>query len=543
MTVFGIDNLDTGIGPLDEGRIYLLHGAGVDEIDISLFSLCFASAGADHQSRSTFLSDRDQGGLLELGRTLGLDLRTLLGSEALTALRYRPFVGEKIVSLKSSGRIVYEFKNFLKSPFPERIAICPLQPFLTSNTPDELMESLYYLKEALGRLQTTVLIGYPERDTRQDVMVLEQLRKIAHGVFRVSAEVDGSRTLRVDKGWKAGQQGRRFYYSLRRGKGISVIAPDGSYDGGEVRDEADGGRVLVLSPPSDNESALAKELGELYEVDEVHSEDLAAQRLFSGRYGILLLNGGDRGETLRFLKYLRLQDVSVAIIVLTEPLKRAAERSDILRFGADAIVYQPVHLEDVMVHVNDLFAKYHVRPTYHQNKEFIRVREKIAEAVETSLERDSVTGLWSVSSFLSIGNLILSEAELLTKRKLLVGFRLKEVEGSPPARVARVFADVLRREDPVALLPSGLFLLLVDPSGSDTARDIAMKIEAGLHAAGLKKAAAGPAGKSAPGSKTAEPDKASATRYRLRSASVMHPTDGGSIEELLDRLGRKLASR
>ncbi len=129
MTVFGIKNLDKGIGALDEGRIYLLHGAGIDEADISLFSLCFASAGADDQSRSAFLSDRDQSGLLDLGRTLGLDLRSLITSETLTALRYRPFVGEKIVSLKSSGRIVYEFKNFLKSPFPERIAICPLQPF------------------------------------------------------------------------------------------------------------------------------------------------------------------------------------------------------------------------------------------------------------------------------------------------------------------------------------------------------------------------------------------------------------------------------
>jgi hypothetical protein len=526
MTVFGIDNLDKGIGELDEGRIYLLHGAGVDEIDLSLFSLSFASVGADHQSRSAFLSDRDQGGLLDLGRVLGLDLRRLIGNETLTALRYRPFVGEKIVSMKSPGRIVYELKNFLKTPFPERIAMCPLQPFLTANTPDELMESLSHLKEALGRLQTTVLIGYPERDNWQDVVVLEQLRKISHGVFRLSAEVDGSRTIRVDKAWKAGQLGRRYFYSLRRGKGISAHAPDAGYEEiPGVEDEVDGARMLVFALDADadgnGESRLVKELGELYEADEVYDEDLAAQRLFSGRYGLLVLRGNDRSGILRFLKYLRLQDVSLAIIVLTEPIKRAAERSDILRFGADAIVYEPFHLEDVLVHVNDLFGsfgKYHVRPTYHRNKEFIRIRDKIDEQVETSLEQDSASGLWSLSSFLSIGNLILSEAELLTKRKLLVGFRIKGQEGAPPQHVARGFKDVLRQEDPLTLLPSGLFLLLVDPSGGDTARDIAAKLERGL-------------------------SKATGTAYELRSASVMYPTDGGSIEELLDRLGRKLASR
>jgi DNA-binding response OmpR family regulator/KaiC/GvpD/RAD55 family RecA-like ATPase len=514
MNIFGIDSLDAALGDLEDGRVYLLRGN--DEFDLQLFAMAFATAGAEGRSRSGMITDRDGEGLEDVGRTLGLDVRALVNGEKLAVLRYQPFVGEKVVSLKSSGRIIYELKNLFLNPFPERLAICPVQPFLTFSNPDELIESQYYLKEAVGRLQTTVLLTYLERDSRQDPYVLNQLEKISHGTFHLRQEPDGSRSFRVEKAWGGTQSGRKFYYSVRKGRGIMAVpAAGGASDGALAAETAN--RVLVVTPDEARRQAMTSDLQGLYKVDTVAGDDEATQRLFTGAYGALIYHDLRVEKVLAFLKYLRMQDVSLPVLVLTSPLKRASERATVLLYGADEVLYEPAHISDVLVVLGNVFQRHQIRPTFFQSKEFIRIRERIADLVRSSLEKDPETGLWSVPSFLQLGNLMLTEAHLLNQPKLLAAFRVKGFDGVPPRKIIQLLRKQVREEDPLTLLPSGNFLMLMDSAGGDTVADIGAKITEGLEAA-LNE------------------------RMELRRTAVVFPRDGASIEELLDRLGKKLSS-
>lgn len=507
MRFSGIDALDAALGDLDPGKPVLVHG--LDEPDLLAFALQFALASGPGGT-GVLVTDRDTRALHEVGRTLGLDLRHLIAAGRLAILRYQPFVGEKILSLGGAGRVLAELKQLLPGPFPERLAFFPVQPFLSFASPDELGQSLRWFEEAIGSLPSTVLVAFPELEPRHDATVLGHLRGLCNGVMRLAVDGDGTRTLCVDKGWRDGQAGARFVYALQRGRGLHVHAPGSAPS--EVAGSDEPRRLLVFAPRGGTPAGLVPELQALYAVDDVADEARAIQLLRSDSYDLLVFASSDREQVLAFLKVLRLQDLSLPVLLLTSPVKRATDRSALLLYGVDTQLYEPVHVEDVVVRAGQILRRGHVRPSHQLTKDFIRLHEQTRELIHSGQGRDPDTGLWQLPVFLQLARLHLAESHILARRLVLAGLRVRDHEISPSARIARTVRRCLRLQDPVTLLPSGMFLLLAEPSGADTLDGLVAKIEAGL-------AEAIPAG------------------AKLLVASVMFPTDGASIETLLDGLG------
>jgi DNA-binding response OmpR family regulator len=511
MTVFGIAPIDDALGPIEEARAYLLHGTDADAL--RLLALSFSVADTHPQMRSAFLSDMDGAGLQELAGTLGFDVRQRVNDGRLIPLRFQPFAGEKIVSLGGPGRTIYELKNFFSTPFPERMAVLPARAFMSFNSPDELTESIVYLNEAMARIQTSVLLTHVNSGSEQDLHILNQLKRSAHGVFQLEIDLEGSRYLRVEKGWRTQHKGARFFLSIQPGKSLTAVAQH-TASRSEPRDDGKAS-VLAFAPDEEMRAAVEDALSDTHHLQVVEKEDAAAHIALSSRVDLIVACHGDKEKLASFVKYLRMQDVTAPLVACTGEVKRASERSDLITYGADAVLFKPLHPGDLDGQVSMLLTRHRVRPSYYHNQEFIRIRERIAALLDDGIERAPDTGMLSPPSFMSLGNLMLTEARLLSRRKLLLGFKIEGVTGYPPLRLSAAFRDKLRKEDPVALLPSGTFLVLVDPSGASTAAYLARKLEGGLKEK-LNKG------------------------YKLQVAEVTYPSDGDTVEALIEKLGQQL---
>ena len=511
MTVFGVEPIDDALGPIEEARSYLLYGTDADAL--RLLALSFSVAETHPQMRGALLSDMDGARLQELSATLGFDVRQRVNDGRLIPLRFQPFAGEKIVSLGGPGRTIYELKNFFATPFPERLAVLPVRAFLSFNSPDELTESIVYLNEAMARIQTSVLLTHIDAGGEQDLHILNQLKRAAHGVFHLQVDVDGSRHLRVEKGWRTQHQGARFFLSIQPGKRLTAVA---SHAPSRAEPREDGkASVLAFAPDDEMRAVVEDALSDTHNLQVVEQEDAAAQIALSSRVDLIVACHSDKERLASFVKYLRMQDITAPLVACTHEVKRASERSDLITFGADAALFTPLHPGDLDGQVSMLLTRHRVRPSYYHNQEFIRIREQIASFIDDGMERAPDTGMLSPPSFMRLGNLMLTEARLLSRRKLLLGFRIEGVTGYPPLRLSTAFRDKLRKEDPVSLLPSGTFLVLVDPSGASTASYLAEKLEGGLEAK-LGKA------------------------YKLQVAEVTYPSDGDTVEALIEKLGQQL---
>lgn len=190
----------SGIVPIDEAcdgirprATYLLTGgAGAGK---TLSCLQFIDQGLRSGENVLMLTHARRQDLLASAEQLGIDLRVPLREERAVILRYRSDFTRRLTRAGSGDHVLDELRGLITKYRPRRIVIDTISPLLDDGSASPASSSA--LAEVLERSEATALLTYPADLGGGYDRRLEPLVQAATGVFRLTRDTSGTRTIEV----------------------------------------------------------------------------------------------------------------------------------------------------------------------------------------------------------------------------------------------------------------------------------------------------------------------------------------------------------
>ena len=451
-----MDTLKKISSSLEANRIHLLYGDS--DYDLFILMLSFLCEDLVEHNQSCLITERSPEDIANSLSFIGANPKDLLMNNKLATLNFQPFVGEKIVSFNTHNRTVYELRSFLEPEFPGRVGIHTTFPFFSTNTPDDLLASLFFFREALGRLNSTVFLTYKLSGMHFDITILNQLKKISSTVINLKKDFDDVNYLSFDKAPNEALTHMKIVYLLRRGTGI--IFADTKKAKIETNSFSEGKKILCYTRKYDLHkkiSPLLNEISIFHELQVVNEQNEIIQMLLKEPYDLIMLMDNEYNDLQAIIKYLRNQKIFTPIIVMTKNLKRLGDRATLFQFGADELIMGNVRPGDVLVKIENLLAKSYISHTYFNTREYIKLND-IIEREKASSDNFDHRGILTYTAFINISTLILTKSKLQNESHMLLGIKFQL--GSTPMLDYSEISRLFRKEDLVTIMPNGTILVL-----------------------------------------------------------------------------------
>jgi RecA/RadA recombinase len=325
----GVEALDDRLGGLKRGSLYCFFGAG--SAGKSVLALHFLMDGLARGEQCVLVT-RDEPAIIDsLALYVGYSLGRLSEHERLRIVRMPPrFPNFALPPGEALAHWLGEQVNGLK---PTRIVFDAMDALATySNTPEALLGDL--ARALTGTGAVSYVLARAGHDARVDLAQYQGLLERAEGTFGLQISDRGERRFIFHVVPQGTFRAEPFNYSLRVGAGfteeLALEAPD--------LDPADRQRVIILDEIGALSPEVVAGLGQLYDVEVLHSAAGALGRLSAGRYGALLLVVDPFDEARAFdLAFALRKEGNAAPIVFAAPSSglRSTTRSRGLRVGGD----------------------------------------------------------------------------------------------------------------------------------------------------------------------------------------------------------------
>lgn len=463
---WGIKVVDSQLKGLEAGRRYLMYGP--DVFDIQAFFLTFLATGLRMKQRCALLTSEEPEEVLRVARHVGYDLEKDVQKDNLVILRTKPFLGEKLVQMRSGERVLQEFRQLLGNPFPQRIVLFPITSFVSDSSPDHLMKSIEILSSTLRNVRSTLMLGEHVKSGAGDLYLLQEMKRASDGVFRLSATSDDTREMTMEKDFSPDARRLSWVYFTQKGAGIQAVEGEslmgGRTEEQEQLDQADLRKILLVSDDQAEADKLKDGLEPIFKLEVAKSETEAMTQLLQPKFGMILVcfTDDERGES--FCRYVRTQRHKHPLVLIGNAKRRAWERASVLLQGVDDFIARPYSQVELISRISSILRRASFGFPFDEVAEYIGAQKRLWQKLQKVEKDDPATGLVSFKFFSAA-----VEHELFKAK--MVGYPCSVMAmsygGTPETR--EVFEALLKRlirdTDLLTLLPSGLYLLFLGAGG------------------------------------------------------------------------------
>ena len=269
---WGVKVIDSQLKGLEANRKYMIYG-GIS-FDLLSFLITFLASGLKVKQRTALITSEDPAEVIRVGRHIGVDLEKDLHKDTFMILKCKPFLGEKLVQLGSSDRMIQELRHLMGAPLPHRVGFYPLSSFISDSNPDHLMRSTELFLGAMKRIRSTVMVAETVKSKAEDLYLIQELRRSVDGVFRLTSSSDDTREISLEKDFSAENRKNSWVYFVQKGVGIQAVEAD---QGAQASDDFDPSnpahsrRILLVSDDPTEVDQLRAGLEPIFTLEIVRS--------------------------------------------------------------------------------------------------------------------------------------------------------------------------------------------------------------------------------------------------------------------------------
>jgi KaiC/GvpD/RAD55 family RecA-like ATPase/DNA-binding NarL/FixJ family response regulator len=353
---FGIEVLDERVsGPVRGGLIALIGGAGTGK---TIAGLQFLAEGVRRGGRVAHVTQARPQDVVELARSIGIDLVGHLGSGRWTLLAYQPGFRERYRRTIEPGEVFEELEAFLsegEEAAPERLLIDTCGPLVELR---EASNGAELLVDTLARLGSTTLLTFSAEFPAALDSAFDLISQRASLILHVTMTGSGRRQFLVRKTLGPHDASGPISFDIRDGKGIVPFEPIRRERSSDVQPEVRR-RVLLLDVTGELPDALRVWFEKTFEFFYTSDPVDAFPELARRKFGVVALNVDRRSVNrgLHILRQLRRAASQPPMLIMCGYGLRASDRARALRSGADDFVSGGLNPEELASRIEALLRR------------------------------------------------------------------------------------------------------------------------------------------------------------------------------------------
>ncbi len=351
---FGITVLDERLnGPPPGGLNVLIGGPGTGK---TVATLHFLAEGIRQGSRVAHVTQARPEDVLELARSIGIDLESHLRAGRWELLGYQPGFRERYRRTIEPSEVFEELEGFLSAQgWPDRLAVDTCGPLVELR---EASNGAELLVDTLGRVGGTSLLTFSGEYPAVLDSAFDLISQRASLILHVAMSSSGRRQFVVRKTLGPHDSSGPISFDIQDGKGIVPFEPVRRERSSDMQPEVRR-RVLMLDVtgelPGELRLWLEKSFDLFYTSDAVDAFPELARREF----GVVTVHvdrrSVDRG--LHVMHQLRRAASRPPILIMCGYDLRASDRARALRFGADDFISGGLNPEELASRMNALLRR------------------------------------------------------------------------------------------------------------------------------------------------------------------------------------------
>lgn len=342
--LFGITVLDDRLKGLpDAGLNVLVGGPGTGK---SVTSLQFLREGLRRSERVAMLTPDRPEDVVELGRSIGIDLAPHIQSGRCVLLGFQAGFRERYRRVPDPKAAFEELVSFLRSEGQlGRLVLDSCRPLVESR---DLGIGGDLLVEALSELATTSLVTFTAETPGSLDAAFDPIFQEATLVLQLELQKAGRRQYLVRKSPRALDSSGPISFEVREGAGVVPPSPSTMQRSGDISAETRR-RILLLDLSSSLPEEMRLWFNESFELHFTKDPVDAFPELTRVEFGLVVVNV-DRHSVLRGLhvmRQLRRAASRPPIMVMCDYAVRATDRAWALKAGADDFISGGLNPEEL----------------------------------------------------------------------------------------------------------------------------------------------------------------------------------------------------
>lgn len=462
---WGVKVIDSQLKGLEANRKYMIYGDV--SFDLLSFLITFLASGLKVKQRTAIFTSEDPAEVIRVGRHIGIDLEKDLHKDAFMILKCKPFLGEKLVQLGSSDRMIQELRHLMGAPLPHRVGFYPLSSFISDSNPDHLMRSTELFIGALKRIRSTVMIAETVKSKAEDLYLIQELRRSVDGVFRLTSSSDDTRELMLEKDFAAENRKHSWVYFIQKGVGIQAVeAEQGvqSIDDFDPSSPAHSRRILLVSDDPVEVDLLRTGLEPIFTLEIARSETEAMTQLLQPKFGMIIVAFADDDRGQAFCRYVRTQRIKHPVVLIGNKKRRAWERASVLLQGVDDFIARPFSQVELISRISSILRRASFGFPFEEVAEYIGAQKRLWQKLKKFTKEDPETGLATLKFFNAALEHELFKAKMVGYPCALVAATVN-TNGEAKDEFTHFLHEMVRDTDLVTLLPSGEYMIFLGANG------------------------------------------------------------------------------
>ena len=462
---WGVKVVDSQLKGLEANRKYMIYGDA--SFDLLSFLITFLASGLKVKQRTALITSEDPAEVIRVGRHIGIDLEKDLHKDAFMILKCKPFLGEKLVQLGSSDRMIQELRHLMGAPLPHRVGFFPLSSFISDSNPDHLMRSTELFLGALKRIRSTVMVAETVKSKAEDLYLIQELRRSVDGVFRLTSSSDDTRELMLEKDFTAENRKHSWVYFIQKGVGIQAVeAEQGAQpsDDFDPSNSAHSRRILLVSDDPVEVDLLRTGLEPIFTLEIARSETEAMTQLLQPKFGMIIVAFSDDDRGQAFCRYVRTQRIKHPVVLIGNKKRRAWERASVLLQGVDDFIARPFSQVELISRISSILRRASFGFPFEEVAEYIGAQKRLWQKLKKFTKEDPETGLATLKFFNAALEHELFKAKMVGYPCALVAATVN-VNGDTKDEFTHFLHDMVRDTDLVTLLPSGEYMIFLGANG------------------------------------------------------------------------------
>ncbi|MFH1532695.1 MAG: hypothetical protein ABIK09_18370 [Pseudomonadota bacterium] len=462
---WGIKVIDSQLKGLEANQKYMIYG-GIS-FDLLSFLITFLASGLKVKQRTALFTSEDPSEIIRVGRHIGLDLERDLHKDTFMILKCKPFLGEKLLQLGSSDRMIQELRHLMGAPLPHRVGFYPLSSFISDSNPDHLMRSTELFLGALKRIRSTVMVAETVKSKAEDLYLIQELRRSVDGVFRLTSSSDDTREISLEKDFTAENRKNSWVYFIQKGVGIQAVEAD---QGGQASEDFDPSnpahsrRILLVSDDPTEVDLLREGLEPIFTLEIARSETEAMTQLLQPKFGMIVVAFSDDERGQAFCRYVRTQRIKHPLVLVGNQKRRAWERASVLLQGVDDFISRPYSQVELISRISSILRRASFGFPFEEVAEYIGAQKRLWQKLKKYTKEDPDTGLATLKFFNAALEHELFKAKMVGYPCALMAATVN-VGGDLKDEFTSFIKDMVRDTDLVTLLPSGEYMLFLGANG------------------------------------------------------------------------------
>lgn len=340
---YGIPVLDDRLtGPIDGGLHSLIGGPGAGK---SVAALQFLNEGLRRDERVAMLSPASPESVVELARSIGIDLADHLSAGAFVLMGYQSGFRERYRRTLDSNEAFEEFLGFLREGPIGRLVLDSCGPLVESR---EAGIGGELLVEMLGGLGATTLLTFTAEGPGALGSAFDPVFQASSLILHTQLNGTGRREFIPRK--VPGQPDNTGPITFEIRQGVGIVASDGfrRRRASDVSPETRR-RILLLDLSDGLQEELRLWFDEAFDLHYTRDAVDAFPELAAFEFGVVVVHVDRRSVArgIHVLSQLRRTASRPPILVICNYDVRASDRAGALRAGADDFISGGLHPEEL----------------------------------------------------------------------------------------------------------------------------------------------------------------------------------------------------